>query len=123
MRNFLIILICGFIGGGIRELIELSFASPIHLATLFINLFGALLMGLTYGLIRAVDKDMTIFSLVCGTGLVGSFTTFSTFISEINDLAGFDLIYAIIYLLASVFLGILALLSGIRIAGSLYRAA
>ncbi len=112
MRNFFIIFVCGLIGGSLRELLELSFQSPFHFVTLFINTVGALLMGMTYEYIIKTSKNSVIFSIVVGTGLIGSFTTFSTFMADTLNLFKSNLVVALVYLISSIILGLAALLMG-----------
>ncbi|EHN59683.1 fluoride efflux transporter FluC [Oenococcus kitaharae] len=116
LRNSIIVLICAFVAGALRELLELSFQSPFHWITIIINLAGAFLMGMTYEYVRIAKKNAANFSLIAGTGLIGSFTTFSTFISEIYALAARQqFLSAVIYLAVSTFFGILLLVSGKKI--------
>ncbi|MCV3295647.1 fluoride efflux transporter FluC [Oenococcus kitaharae] len=116
LRNSVIILICAFFAGALRELLELSFQSPFHWVTLVINLTGALLMGMTYEYVELSEENSGIFSLIVGTGLIGSFTTFSTFISEIYAfIRQQQFLLALLYLVSSTVFGILLLISGKKI--------
>jgi CrcB protein len=57
-------------------------ASDLPLGTLVVNLGGTFVLGLLYGLSIAGDS-----LLLVGTGLLGSFTTFSTLMLETERLA------------------------------------
>lgn len=48
-------------------------------ATLMVNIFGSLLMGLLYGLIEQGIIAVSIYRTLIGIGFLGAFTTFSTF--------------------------------------------
>jgi CrcB protein len=83
--------------------------------TFFINISGALLLGLAVGL-RLPANIM----LLAANGFLGAFTTFSTFMYE-----GFNLfqenekLNAFVYILGSLFLGIVGYISGFAIGKSL----
>lgn len=80
-------------------------------ATLFINLLGAFLLGVLYGLNIAKAQYVII-----GVGLIGGFTTFSTMNTEIIGLSESGKIkYAWLYAMISYFIGILLALVGILI--------
>ncbi|MGP4060303.1 fluoride efflux transporter CrcB [Halobacillus sp. H74] len=68
----------GFCGAILRyavsRWIENRTSSTLPTATLFINIAGSFLLGVLLGL----DLTKTWF-LLCGTGILGAFTTFSTF--------------------------------------------
>ena len=86
------------------------------LGTFIINVTGCLFLGwfLTY-VARHNISDTT--RLAIGVGFVGAYTTFSTFMYESNHLAddgaGFE---AIMYLLESIIVGILAVRLGMMLA-------
>lgn len=78
MINCLFVAVGGFFGAiarfGISKWMNSRFPSMFPIATLFVNLTGAFLLGLMIG------KNMThTFQLLFGTGFMGAFTTFSTF--------------------------------------------
>lgn len=83
--------------------------------TLAVNLLGAALLGLLAGL-ALPEEGLTLL----GTALVGSFTTFSTWIHETHRLAeDGDLVRAVANLVVSVALGLGAVLAGRLIGGLL----
>ena len=75
----------GIIGAILRFLITYwfqSFGSSFSIAILLVNVTGCFLLGYLYGLARAHEiPDWVIIGL--GTGLIGAFTTFSTFSMEV----------------------------------------
>jgi fluoride exporter len=118
--GFLIVFIGGGIGAAIRHGVNLTAFRLVGIGfpygTLFINVFGSLVMGLTaeYFVVKAgLPQHLRLFLT---TGIYGGFTTFSAFsletvlLYERGDLAG-----AIIYVAASVILSIAALFAGLAI--------
>lgn len=98
MPNLLFVMAGGAIGAGARYLVGQVVAAPA--ATLMVNLFGGLLMGLLAG---ALGRDGGALWLFLGVGVLGGFTTFSAFsldaVTLIQRGAG---IQAALYVLASV---------------------
>lgn len=78
------------------------------MGTLFVNLVGCFLLGWFTKAFMEKNILPTYISTGIGTGLIGSFTTFSTFSVEMVQLIqdGF-LVYAFIYLFVSFFGGLL----------------
>ena len=86
-------------------------------ATFAANALGCLLIGLLLGHLERQSVTTLRFLLV--TGFCGGFTTFSTFMNE-NYLLGKDhLLMLAIYTLASLALGMAALVVGYKIAETL----
>jgi fluoride exporter len=83
-------------------------------ATLFINLMGSFILGwfVVYSAKKSTDKNMI---LGIQTGLIGSFTTFSTFNAELILLMK-EGHYAVsaLYFSCSAFLGIAAIFFGMK---------
>lgn len=112
MKTILAIGTGSFIGGIFRYLlsqfIQSKVASAFPFATLTVNILGCLLIGVVFGLSEKtqIDPDWRLF---LATGILGGFTTFSAFSNETFGLirAG-ELFNASAYVVASVFLGILA---------------
>lgn len=114
MLNCLAVGFGGFIGAVLRYLIGLipiknpeSF--PIH--TFIINMVGAFAIGC---IAFAVSKNENIdpkLLLFLKIGICGGFTTFSTFSLETAELIkGGSIVIAVIYVIASVAVGVLAVM-------------
>src|SRR5438105_4840977 len=111
----------GFVGAVLRWLIGLAFGrwptTGFPVATMFINVSGSFFLGwfLTFATGRMQFPDTL--RLAIGTGFVGAYTTFSTYMWEStrlsNDGAG---LAAFVNLLGSLLLGLLAVRLGIVLA-------
>lgn len=79
------VVLLGGLGATLRfaldEVISGSFATGFPYGTLVINISGAFLLGLVSGLAFSPDT-----SLLLGTALIGSYTTFSTWMLETHRL-------------------------------------
>jgi fluoride exporter len=119
LLRYLAIGLAGFVGAITRVLVATLFGRlniRFPIGTMVINVTGSLFLGwfLTYVGMRNVS-DTT--RLAIGAGFVGAYTTFSTFMYESNRLsdegAGIE---AIMNLLGSLILGIIAVRVGMMIA-------
>jgi len=82
MTNFLLVAFGGAIGASLRYGAGLTFGSGAQ-ATLFVNVFGCLLMGLLTGWFSSRDvMEEGAMYLFVGVGILGAFTTFSAFSKE-----------------------------------------
>ena len=128
MKELLLVCIGSFFGGGMRYLVALlheRLTGPSAVAygsfpwaTFAVNVIGCLLIGLFTG-IAASGHLPAQWKLVLITGFCGGFTTFSTFMNE-NYLLGKDhLLMLAIYTLASLALGMAALVVGYNSAETL----
>ena len=101
-----------FLGGIFRYLLSVFIhaktATHFPLGTLVVNIIGCFFIGIVFGFF---DKGLVSneWKLFLATGVLGGFTTFSAFSVETFNLfreghAG----YALLYILASVLLGLLA---------------
>ena len=91
----------------------LFFVYPIQ--TLFVNIFGCLLMGIFIELLNSKlnNNDFKYFFLV---GVLGGFTTFSAFSADFFNLINKNgFLEAFLYLFVSVFFSILAFFIGIYV--------
>lgn len=119
MKNVLIIMLGGFIGSILRYLLGewMSSNSGFPIGTFFINLIGCFALGWLITFVarnRYVRKE---WSLLFGTGLLGSFTTFATFsVETILLLQSAEYMLAVVYVLGSVLLGVGLAYFGARIA-------
>ena len=127
MKELLLVCIGSFFGGGMRYLVgqlHVRLTGPKALAyglfpwgTFAVNIIGCLLIGLFTG-IAASGHLPAQWKLVLVTGFCGGFTTFSTFMNE-NYLLGKDnLMMLAIYTVASLALGMGALVVGYKIASA-----
>ena len=110
------VLLGGILGTGLRltldELVAPDSAFP--WATLLINVLGSLLLG--YLVARVWPSAPTWLRAGLGTGLLGSFTTFSAVIVALVTLTAAGMtVLAIVYLVATLLLGFAAAWVGIRL--------
>lgn len=122
--NLLLVMIGGFFGAICRfalgEWIHTNNGFP--LATFLINITGCFILGWFLTYVNQSNKIRPEFTLIIGTGFIGSFTTFSTFSAETLILFQNGLIFmAILYFLTSTVLGILLAFAGHHLAISKKR--
>jgi fluoride exporter len=122
--GFLIVFLGGGLGSALRHGINIvaarAFGTEFPYGTLIINVLGSLAMGLIveyFALKTGLSQRMRLFLT---TGILGGFTTFSTFSLETALLyeRGATL-GAAIYVVASVVLAIAALFAGLMIVRAL----
>ncbi|QIL51264.1 CrcB family protein [Weissella coleopterorum] len=95
----------GFIGGALRESIELIFKNASPIGTLIINLTGTFItVLLTQILVKKLNLLRQIQIDFLFVGIIGAYTTYSTLILEITEMS---VIPAIIYMVISLLGGIL----------------
>ena len=117
----LLVMIGGALGAGARHLVgraTLALAGPgFPYGTLAANLIGGLAMGLLAGILARSTGATENVRLFAGVGVLGGFTTFSSFSLDAVMLyeRGAALL-ALGYVLASVIGAILALFAGLGIA-------
>lgn len=92
-------------------------AGPLPLATLLVNVVGSLAMGLLIGfLARYVPAWQNEARLFLAVGLLGGFTTFSAFsLDAVTLIERGQSGLALLYVLASVIVSILALFAGLML--------
>lgn len=119
MKELLLVCIGSFFGGGTRYLVGKAIhtwiAASFPLGTITVNVAGCFLIGILSGLSIGGQISPTA-KLVLVTGFCGGFTTFSTFMNE-NLLLSRDgaMLSAILYTLASLTLGLFAVIFGYQI--------
>jgi CrcB protein len=116
MKQVILVGTGSFLGGITRylisHLVREKFLSVFPYGTLVVNITGCLLIGIVFGYSEKgmLNHDWKLF---LATGLLGGFTTFSAFSNESLSLMRMGNTYAaLIYIAASVVLGILATLMG-----------
>lgn len=119
--NVLAILIGGGIGATLRYVLVLNFAPPtppdFPWVTFGINIVGAFALGAVSTLLAAHRLPGPWGKSFLSTGLIGGFTTWSHFIVEADQLIGDRRSgTAIIYLVASIVVGVIAAALGARLA-------
>ncbi|GGB20198.1 putative fluoride ion transporter CrcB [Flexivirga endophytica] len=119
-----VVFVGGAIGTAIRSLLEDAFAGPATSwpwTTFAINVSGAFVLGfLLEALVRSGEDagGRRLARLGIGTGVLGGFTTYSTFMVETTKLSWAQ---GISYVGSSVLLGAIAAWAGIRAAKGLVR--
>lgn len=116
MKTWLVILLGGGLGSVFRYLISIWFKQnyaisfPWH--TLLINITGCLLIGIAYAAFLHQTNN-TLWQLFILVGLLGGYTTFSSFGLETFELLKQrQFLKAIAYVLGSNFAGIAAVFAG-----------
>jgi CrcB protein len=117
--SYMIVFVGAGVGGALRHGVNVAFralGSGFPYGTLFINVVGALVMGLLAGLF-AVKFDLgQSWRLFLTTGILGGFTTFSTFSLEAAVLYERGELGAMaVYVMASVIFSIGGLFAGLFI--------
>lgn len=82
MQHLFLVMIGGAVGAGARfalgQAIAARFAPVIPVATIAVNIFGCLAMGVLAGWLARGGTNETL-RLLLGVGVLGGFTTFSAF--------------------------------------------
>ena len=120
IKNLLLVLLGGGFGSIARYLLSYFFtknnASNFPWATFIANSLGCLIIGLLFGYIQKNSLQNETFKLLLITGFCGGFTTFSTFsLENIQFIQNQNYNLAIIYTLASILVGFLAVIIGFKI--------
>jgi len=112
MKIILLIGAGGFIGAVFRYLLSLLIQAKTNtifpLATLTANIIGCFFIGIIFGVFDKGQMSHELRSFLA-TGVLGGFTTFSAFSNETFVLLREGhVVYALLYILASVLLGLAA---------------
>jgi CrcB protein len=119
-RQILIVGLGSAAGGMARFLIGkwiyALYPQPFPLPTLLINILGCFIIGLLYGVSIKTGALSAEMRLLLTTGLCGGFTTFSAFAYEnILLMKNGEYTMVLVYITASVVLGIVATFLGMEI--------
>jgi len=120
MKFLLLVGAGSFIGGVLRYLMTLwvqsRFLSVFPFGTLAVNVVGCFAIGLIFGFAEKTNLA-TEWRLFLATGICGGFTTFSAFSNEtLNLIREEQYAYALIYIVLSVIVGLLATFLGYALA-------
>lgn len=120
IKNLFLVLLGGGFGSIARYLLSYFFAknnvTNFPWATFIANSLGCLVIGLLFGYIQKNNLQNETLKLLLITGFCGGFTTFSTFsLENIQFIQNQNYNLALIYTLASVFIGFLAVIIGFKI--------
>ena len=119
-KEILIVGVGSFAGGVLRYILSVGlsklgrlWAFPIGI--IVINVLGCFLIGVLYGYFKSKATTDPVLPLLLMTGVLGGFTTFSTFSFEtVQLLQQNEWLKAAFYVVGSVGLGVVACYWGIR---------
>jgi fluoride exporter len=117
VKSILIAGLGGFIGTVFRFLIsryiQLTYDTVFPWATLLVNILGCLLIGIVYGISERSNLLTPEWRIFLTVGLLGGFTTFSTFSNDaVMLLQNKEILRFAMYTGFSFFFGILAVFVG-----------
>lgn len=120
MPNLFLVMLGGAIGAGLRYhvgRIALHLTGPgFPWGTWTVNLVGGFLMGVLVGVLARVNEGGEALRLLLGVGVLGGFTTFSTFSLEVvTMIERSDWTSALAYAALSLIGAVLALFAGLSI--------
>lgn len=118
----------GCLGTLVRALLEAAFGADrghLPLMTLTINLAGSVVLGMLLEGLARTGEDAGLrkaLRLGVGTGVIGGFTTYSTFAVETDRLlGGGSPVLGLVYAVVSVSAGLLCAVAGILAARRVFR--
>ena len=124
MTHFLIVFLGGGFGAGMRHLTGLAalrlMGPGYPWGTLFVNIAGSLAMGILIALLGRKLQVTNEIRLLIATGFLGGFTTFSAFSLDVAVMWERGAVTtAVVYILASVVLSLLAVFAGLWLVRSM----
>ncbi len=125
MKNIILVALGGGLGASARYICGRVFFHVLGggypWGTLFVNVFGGLLIGVLIGFMAFKISGGEALRLFLAVGFLGGFTTFSAFSVEVAKmLETRELLQAGIYTSASVILSVAAVFTGLLIARKLF---
>lgn len=119
MKQLLLVFLGGGFGSLLRYIISKLFNDyfrHFYLGTFLVNIIGCLIIGLVLGLSYKGNILSQNQTLLLTAGFCGGFTTFSTFAFENQALLkSGEILYFSVYTIASIVIGIVAVLFGLWI--------
>lgn len=120
MKEFIIVGIGSFFGGGLRyavgRIMGVGASTAFPISTFVVNIVGCLLIGMLSTIALRQGWLTPTMRLLLITGFCGGFTTFSTFISEnVNLCSSAHQLMSLAYMSASIIVGIVAFWLGCMI--------
>ena len=118
MTNLLLVALGGAIGASFRHLSGMAalriLGAGFPWGTLFVNVFGSLIMGLFIAWLSKKSGVSNELRLFVATGILGGFTTFSAFSLDVANLfERGDVMGTASYVMASVVLSVAAVFMGL----------
>ena len=93
-----------------NEIFSIYFPDSSWIATLTVNVFGCFFIGLALGSFVS-NKDIYFYFFIIG--FLGSFTTMSAFTHQVILISNSNIIFAVSYIMLTIFLTILATYIGV----------
>lgn len=123
LLNIAIVALGGALGSSLRYSVELIdiIATQKGLGTILVNVLGCFIIGISYSLFANLNCTQQ-WRLLLMVGILGGFTTFSTYALDfVSMLKDGETIKAIAYILATNILGILAVVLGIYLMNLIFK--
>jgi CrcB protein len=122
LKTILLIGSGGFLGSiaryGLQQLTHKVIATTFPFGTLLVNIIGCFAIGLIYGSASKSNWLTEDWKLFLAVGICGGFTTFSSFSHEnIKLLQEGHALQALLYIAASLFIGLAMTFLGIQLTG------
>ena len=126
-KNFLLTIFWVALGGmfgallrhGTNQLITSQFGdSFIYISTAFENVFGSFLMGYLFHYLMQKHPKKEWLSHLLLVGMIGSYTTYSGFGTQAVILVQDSAPLFMLYIFGQLFMGVLAVLAGIKLANT-----
>jgi len=119
MKIILAVGLGSFIGGICRYMVTLfiqnKFLTTFPFGTMFVNVLGCFLIGVIYALSDRGNLS-PLWRMFLATGMMGGFTTFSTFSNEtVSMLRDAEYVPAFSYIAFSIVIGVAATIGGISL--------